>query len=395
VALWLATGAAIAAEGEVSIIGTTRVEFEAVEFDGARWRTVVSDAFKAKDTPAQRIASLQPALDWCDGKQDSATQAFASVSTQAEREELLAARTDPRPVVFIDIACARAYHTAAYFAADAGEADKAMGLLERAQKLAPYWAPAYTERGFLFNARGDRQQALASYRKGLELAERYPSSANNRAVALRGIGWTLVELGDYAGARDAYERSLVVDPGNANATAELKVIDKLEAKGSAGPNTPAFSTAVKPAVDPAPVDGERERVVRFTRELEAEPFAPQAKAKRSWLIGWIEAAPDLTVTVCDTLGLVGEGKASPYDSEVVVQGMFGIAAYLIEHPESKDDAVAQQRAGVESALKAYTAILRAHPDAHVASLDAYLQHQAAGDFDGYFASILARNCSGK
>jgi len=43
-------------------------------------------------------------------------------------------------------------------------------------------------------------------------------------VALRGIGYSMIELGDFAGARAAYERSLEVEPGNQIALKELEYI---------------------------------------------------------------------------------------------------------------------------------------------------------------------------
>ena len=43
-------------------------------------------------------------------------------------------------------------------------------------------------------------------------------------VALRGIGYSMIEFGDFAGARAAYERSLEVEPGNQIALKELEYI---------------------------------------------------------------------------------------------------------------------------------------------------------------------------
>jgi Flp pilus assembly protein TadD len=66
-------------------------------------------------------------------------------------------------------------------------------MLDKAQALAPFWAEALGERGYILRGRGDLNGALDAYRKALDLAQKYPRSAYMQGVALRGIGYALTD----------------------------------------------------------------------------------------------------------------------------------------------------------------------------------------------------------
>lgn len=130
-----------------------------------------------------------------------------------------------------------------------------------------------------------------------------------------------------------------------------------------GPSTPA----------------ERKRAVETTRKLEKLPLAPGANDERIWLLKWINDIPDLTIRTCpgllDALRFDDEGK---YGRKLYAQSMFGMTAYMIEHPRRRDDWVAVQTAGVESTLKAYQSLLAAKPQARWELLDRLATAQKQG-----------------
>lgn len=393
VGLALSTSTAWAADDGVSVVGTRYSPFEAEVFEGSEYRARLAEAFRSRADGAARWTALQPALEFCEGKKDSSERTWVSVSTQAERDELIAARADASRLAFLDIACPRAYGMAAYFAAEEGDTGRAIAWLDRAHALAPFSAAPLTERAFLHNAAGDRQQALASYRRALDLAERYPSSASEKPIALRGIGWTLIELGDFAGAREAYEASLVADPGNPSAIAELAAIGRLENQGGVAPATAPFHTRASKgtALDPE-LPADKAKVIEWTRLLESQPLHPQAAQMRGWVMTWVSDSPDVSVVACNTLELL-EDETLPHGEALFVQSLFGAAVYLIEHPGEQDPLLAQQLAGAESTLRAYSAMLREHPDARVANLDALLRDQAAGKLKTTMERLVAEHCT--
>ncbi|HMF91472.1 MAG TPA: hypothetical protein VKL40_12580 [Candidatus Angelobacter sp.] len=136
---------------------------------------------------------------------------------------------------------------------------------------------------------------------------------------------------------------------------------------------------------------ERARFLALTRKLEQTPLDRNLYAEKKWALQWIEDIPDITVTPCPyVLGDEFPNSRYPYTSNLLFQVVFGSVAFMIEHPDKKDDQVAQYTAGVESALKAYKGILRADP---VASrpLEELLQKQSEGKLEE-FVKTASKEC---
>lgn len=86
--------------------------------------------------------------------------------------------------------------------------------------------------GFIYySAYRQPYRALDVYRKGLDLARRFPSSNALEPIALRGIGFSLIEIGRLDEAEGALRESLDLDPGNPMALSELEYIDHLRSQG--------------------------------------------------------------------------------------------------------------------------------------------------------------------
>ena len=118
----------------------------------------------------------------------------------------------------------------AFVLADKGENEKSLAALDALVKFAPYSSDAYCERGYLLNRAGRPEEALRSYRKAAEIAEKYSTERHNQAVAWRGMGFSLTSLGKYSEARQAYEKSLEFAADNKIARDGLAAISQLEKK---------------------------------------------------------------------------------------------------------------------------------------------------------------------
>lgn len=148
------------------------------------------------------------------------------------------------------------------------------------------------------------------------------------------------------------------------------------------------------AQDAPPGPGEAERfVVRFTRALEVDPLGENSSRVRGTLIEWLQNTKDYTVVVCDILGPI-PGEKPPHSAELLVQQMFGNVAYQIEHPTEKDRNRLQV-AGVESVLKAYSAILAEDAQARIPYLDGLLAERKKGTLARHMGPIIAKGCAGK
>lgn len=133
---------------------------------------------------------------------------------------------------------------------------------------------------------------------------------------------------------------------------------------------------------------DRAQAVRYARELEANPFGAEAAAKRTWLMKWIIAAPDVHVVVCDLLGPGPEGE-HPFFKEVLSQMMFSNGAFQLEHPDQVGDKIAVQTAGLEGALKVYEVLVKSKPQGRLPFLDDLLVKRAQGNLVEYVKKQVA------
>ena len=118
----------------------------------------------------------------------------------------------------------------AFLAAGRKQWDKALDLLAKQQEVAPYNPSLYVERGYVLNNLGRFKEALTSYRIAIKMCELDKGFESNKPLALRGIGFALIELGKLDEAKKTFEESLKIDPGNKLALNELGYIRQLQEK---------------------------------------------------------------------------------------------------------------------------------------------------------------------
>ena len=147
---------------------------------------------------------------------------------------------------------------------------------------------------------------------------------------------------------------------------------KTSAKPEASPATPE-----KPAEKHSTPE-DRQRLVAIAHKLEAAPLGMALAPERQWAVSWIVAAPDIHVRICPAL--LGDLRRPRYKyrSEISEQLLISSAAFLIEHPDQADNYRAQSIGGMEGVLKAYSAIIKADPQATAKPLDALLEKQREG-----------------
>ncbi len=141
---------------------------------------------------------------------------------------------------------------------------------------------------------------------------------------------------------------------------------------------------------------ERQRFVALTRKLEVTPLDKSLYVEKRWAKTWLDAVPDINVTVCAPLvfGVDFISEQNKYTPQLSYQVTFASAVFIIEHPDKAKDTLAQYTAGVESALKSYKAILKSEPDAKSKGLDDLLQKQSQGKLTD-FVREAAKNCEDK
>ena len=141
---------------------------------------------------------------------------------------------------------------------------------------------------------------------------------------------------------------------------------------------------------------ERQRFLSLTRKLEQDPLDKSLYAEKTWAKQWLEDIPDINVNICAPLlfGMDFVAEQNRYTPQLSYQATFGSAAYIIEHPDKAGDMDAQFLAGVESALKAYSAIVKSQPEAKSKALDALLEKQKQGKLAD-FVRTASKGCQDK
>jgi len=134
---------------------------------------------------------------------------------------------------------------------------------------------------------------------------------------------------------------------------------------------------------------ERSQALQLVRGLEADPLNRGARDARAWLTVWIATIPDITVQICGEFMKPLLGAKKNYSSEIFIQSMYSSAAFVIEHPDQKDDREAKYLAGVEGSLRAYEAIRKAKPKVKWPILDELIVKRDAGQLAGYVRETMA------
>jgi hypothetical protein len=137
----------------------------------------------------------------------------------------------------------------------------------------------------------------------------------------------------------------------------------LLAQQSRGPSTPE----------------ERAKAVQFAHDLENNPFGPQAKAEREWLLRWIIEIPDITVDVCPRLLGPDAPDKKKHGPEILTQLTFSEAAFMIENPDKAKDKIAVHTAGLSAALKVYEVSVKLNSKDKMKGLDEVLARRDKGE----------------
>jgi hypothetical protein len=141
---------------------------------------------------------------------------------------------------------------------------------------------------------------------------------------------------------------------------------------------------------------ERQRFLALTRKLEQNPLDKSLYSEKTWAKKWLEDIPDINVNICAPI-LFGMGfvtEQNKYTPQLSYQATFGSAAYIIEHPDKAGDTDSQFVAGVESALKSYSAIVKNDPEAKSKALDGLLEKQKQGKL-AEFVRTASKSCEDK
>jgi hypothetical protein len=138
---------------------------------------------------------------------------------------------------------------------------------------------------------------------------------------------------------------------------------------------------------------DKETLIKAARFLEQKPFDKDAKKIREWAMFYVIQTKDVSVVLCGgDLTKAMFDKKNKNGTELLGQYTIGMAAFKLENPDRKTDENAAQLAGIESALKAYEAMIAEKPKTKFEAMDELLVKRDKGELK---ATVDAANCGKK
>lgn len=202
---------------------------------------------------------LQKQLDQAEKHNNEVLVAFQALTNDADRVYVTVAsreqltqfeklQQDGRTVVWIDWAFGDALKIKAHIAVERKQPQAAVAALDLLIRQAPFRADAWAEKGLVLASLKRPAEALKAYEQALDLAHAHVSENAALGVALRGIGYSAIELGRLQQAREALELSLEIEPGNSTGQSELNYLATAFAKNGQWSDAVQSFSAVAKAV---------------------------------------------------------------------------------------------------------------------------------------------------
>jgi tetratricopeptide (TPR) repeat protein len=139
-----------------------------------------------------------------------------------------------RDVIWQSNAYPQACYYLAFLAVKEGRFDEALQMLDRGERLEPNPHFELERAQAYLRGRPDFAKGRACYERVLARGEEVPGHL--RAAAMRGLGFILIEEGDWDGAEQRFRDSLALDPQSSVANNELAYIVSLRAGGARAPS---------------------------------------------------------------------------------------------------------------------------------------------------------------
>ena len=178
------------------------------------------------NNPTRAVELMRPVLaDFEKRYAAEKRQIYCAVTPEQSSAYLADAAKARREAVAIDDGWCRAQYVTGYALIDLQRLTEAQTAFERLVRFAPQNSRYLNELGYVFMKQKKWQASLDAYRRSEAAADLSPDrSKEERCLALKGIGYDLVELGDLNAAEAAYRKCLNIDPDDKDSPRELDYI---------------------------------------------------------------------------------------------------------------------------------------------------------------------------
>lgn len=177
--------------------------------------------------PEQALTTIEPALTAYERQYaGERRQLFCTYSQTETIAQMAGAAVAKQDAVALVTSWCDALFIKGYALADLKRFAEARPLLERAVAMAPLHAHFLNELGYVYQQQRDWQRSYDTYVRARDATAFSDKgrTAREKARALRGMGFALIELGKWDEAEALFNESLVLEPDNPNALNELRYI---------------------------------------------------------------------------------------------------------------------------------------------------------------------------
>ncbi|WP_293989671.1 tetratricopeptide repeat protein [Sphingomonas sp.] len=182
-------------------------------------------AIRAKN-PGAAVELMRPVLaDFERRYADEKRQIYCAVTPEQSSAYLADAARAKRAAVAIDAGWCRAQYVTGYALIDLQRLPEAETAFTRLIGFAPQNSRYLNELGYILMKQKKWKESLDAYRRSEAAADLTPGRVTEeRCLALKGIGYNLVELGDLDAAEAAYRKCLNINPQDSDSPRELEYI---------------------------------------------------------------------------------------------------------------------------------------------------------------------------
>jgi tetratricopeptide (TPR) repeat protein len=184
-------------------------------------------AIRAKN-PGRAVELMRPVLaDFEKKYADEKRQIYCAVTPEQSSAYLADAAKTKREAVTIEAGWCRAQYVTGYALIDLERLPEALTTFQRLVAFAPRNSRYLNELGYVLMKQKKWKESLDAYRRSDAAADLSPGRVKEeRCLALKGIGYDLVELGDFNAAEAAYRKCLNIDPDDTDSPRELEYIQE-------------------------------------------------------------------------------------------------------------------------------------------------------------------------
>ena len=148
---------------------------------------------------------------------------------------LLEASKNNEDAVVISYLWSNAFYFKGYASLDLGKIEEAITVINKAIELSPLNSMYLSELGHIYQTQRKWNEAMDLYKRAEESANEFsPEHVKNTELtrALRGIGYSLIELGRLDEAEEKYKKCLEINKNDKKAINELKYIQSIRDKNN-------------------------------------------------------------------------------------------------------------------------------------------------------------------